>query len=213
MNCPVCKADNDQKRRYCRKCGARLFSTSPDSGTCPVCNFSNQPDDKYCGGCSAPLDPSAAENRNLNVVAWQTIRQTIGQCDSLVITLLIQATILLFVALGIIIGTDTRFTPNLTAILTTGLAVGMVLFFIGVNLYTGFLESAVKSAKTIEDNLFGSDKDEPRKITHHLAHHWWAVGSPSGWWFYRSWAFLLTAGTVIIAIGKIKEWITATATC
>jgi predicted ATPase/class 3 adenylate cyclase len=49
MKCRYCKADNPDKRKYCRECGARLLLL------CSECDYENVPGDKFCGGCGRHL--------------------------------------------------------------------------------------------------------------------------------------------------------------
>jgi len=49
MRCPKCNTDNEESRRFCRECGAKLLIQ------CPECNFENNPGDKFCGGCGYDL--------------------------------------------------------------------------------------------------------------------------------------------------------------
>ena len=53
MQCPGCKHENRESRRFCAECGAALALA------CPSCGFSNEPGEKFCGGCGAPLRVSA----------------------------------------------------------------------------------------------------------------------------------------------------------
>jgi len=54
MKCPKCQAENPDKRKFCRECGAKLLSL------CPQCGAENPPDDKFCGECGHSLAESAA---------------------------------------------------------------------------------------------------------------------------------------------------------
>ncbi len=49
MECPRCRAQNREGRRFCAECAAPL------AAPCPSCGFSNEPGEKFCGGCAAPL--------------------------------------------------------------------------------------------------------------------------------------------------------------
>lgn len=49
MECPKCKTKNEEPRKFCRKCGAKL------SIICPDCGFENLPEDIFCGGCGCKL--------------------------------------------------------------------------------------------------------------------------------------------------------------
>ncbi|MBU2643880.1 AAA family ATPase [bacterium] len=53
MNCPKCQTENDDNRKFCRECGAKL------ANLCPECNFENQPGDKFCGECGLDLQSPA----------------------------------------------------------------------------------------------------------------------------------------------------------
>jgi class 3 adenylate cyclase/tetratricopeptide (TPR) repeat protein len=57
MQCPRCRAENRETRRFCGECGCSL------SATCPACGFSNEGGEKFCGGCgkSLALLPTSAE--------------------------------------------------------------------------------------------------------------------------------------------------------
>jgi class 3 adenylate cyclase/ribosomal protein L40E len=49
MKCPKCQADNPEKRKYCRECGAKLLLI------CVQCGSENLPADKFCGECGQDL--------------------------------------------------------------------------------------------------------------------------------------------------------------
>ena len=49
MNCPRCRAENREGRRFCGECGGPL------AVACASCGFSNEPGEKFCGGCGQPL--------------------------------------------------------------------------------------------------------------------------------------------------------------
>jgi Adenylate and Guanylate cyclase catalytic domain/Double zinc ribbon len=49
MKCPKCKTENEDPRRFCRKCGGKL------SVICPIRRFENLPEDVFCGGCGCYL--------------------------------------------------------------------------------------------------------------------------------------------------------------
>ena len=51
MNCPHCKAENRDGRRFCGECG---FSFA---ASCPACGFVNEGGERFCGGCGLPLTP------------------------------------------------------------------------------------------------------------------------------------------------------------
>ena len=59
MKCPKCQTENEEPRRFCRKCGAKL------SIICPSCGFENLPGDVFCGGCgqnqTVPSEPPPKE--------------------------------------------------------------------------------------------------------------------------------------------------------
>lgn len=60
--CLKCKAENSDRRKFCRECGALI------ANFCRKCGFHNSFGDKYCGGCgssmssAAPLPGGAGEN-------------------------------------------------------------------------------------------------------------------------------------------------------
>jgi class 3 adenylate cyclase/tetratricopeptide (TPR) repeat protein len=49
MQCPQCHSENDEGKKYCRSCGAKLRNSCPDCGT-PLL-----PGDKFCGECGLDL--------------------------------------------------------------------------------------------------------------------------------------------------------------
>jgi len=59
MQCPRCRAENREGRRFCGECGLSFASA------CPSCGFLNEGSEKFCGGCgsSLTLAPTTAEPR------------------------------------------------------------------------------------------------------------------------------------------------------
>src|SRR5438309_11484102 len=49
MQCPRCRRENREGRRFCAECAMPL------AAPCQSCGFSNEPGEKFCGGCAAPL--------------------------------------------------------------------------------------------------------------------------------------------------------------
>jgi class 3 adenylate cyclase/tetratricopeptide (TPR) repeat protein len=49
MQCPRCRQENREGRRFCAQCGGSL------AAVCPACGFTNEPGDQFCGGCGARL--------------------------------------------------------------------------------------------------------------------------------------------------------------
>ena len=49
MDCPKCKTENEESRRFCRACGNALASV------CSRCKHVNNLEDKFCGNCGAVL--------------------------------------------------------------------------------------------------------------------------------------------------------------
>src|SRR5262249_43925859 len=54
MQCPRCRAENRQGRRFCGECGLSFAST------CSSCGFLNEGSEKFCGGCGKSLNSAAA---------------------------------------------------------------------------------------------------------------------------------------------------------
>ena len=52
MQCPHCRHDNREGRRFCGECGLSFAST------CPSCGFLNEGSEKFCGGCGRSLTPA-----------------------------------------------------------------------------------------------------------------------------------------------------------
>ncbi len=49
MQCPRCRAENREGRRFCSECGLSFASA------CPSCGFLNEGSEKFCGGCGRSL--------------------------------------------------------------------------------------------------------------------------------------------------------------
>ena len=49
MQCPRCRAENREGRRFCGECGLSFASA------CPSCGFLNESSEKFCGGCGRSL--------------------------------------------------------------------------------------------------------------------------------------------------------------
>ena len=51
--CSKCKADNSDRRKFCRECGALI------ANFCRKCGFHNSFGDKYCGGCGSSMSSAS----------------------------------------------------------------------------------------------------------------------------------------------------------
>src|SRR5215831_11582938 len=54
MQCPRCRAENREGRRFCGECGLSFAST------CSSCGFLNEGSEKFCGGCGRSLNSAVA---------------------------------------------------------------------------------------------------------------------------------------------------------
>src|SRR5215467_14259945 len=54
MQCPRCRAENREGRRFCGECGLSFAST------CSSCGFLNEGSEKFCGGRGTCLNSAAA---------------------------------------------------------------------------------------------------------------------------------------------------------
>src|SRR5215510_1449389 len=54
VQCPRCRAENREGRRFCGECGLSFAST------CLSCGFLNEGSEKFCGGCGRSLNSTAA---------------------------------------------------------------------------------------------------------------------------------------------------------
>src|SRR5438128_6516529 len=54
MQCPRCRMENREGRRFCGECGLSFAST------CSSCGFLNEGSEKFCGGCGKALTATAS---------------------------------------------------------------------------------------------------------------------------------------------------------
>ena len=54
MQCPRCRAENRESRRFCGECGVSFALK------CSSCGFINESGEKFCGGCGVPMAGSGA---------------------------------------------------------------------------------------------------------------------------------------------------------
>src|SRR2546429_858910 len=54
MKCPRCQAENRERARFCRECGATL------GAVCSSCGAKVEAGSKFCDGCGAPVDATTA---------------------------------------------------------------------------------------------------------------------------------------------------------
>lgn len=141
-------------------------------------------------------------SQQTDLVAWQWIRYSIAMFDTLVMTLLTQGTIFLFVAFGVIFGYEKVLGPKWTALLCFGLFLGALGLNLGVWRYTRSIRVAVASAKEIEDRVFGTEDNDPRRITHLLSQHPLAAAKTLGFLYYHFWSGVLSVLTLAVAIVK-----------
>ena len=57
MECPNCKTNNDEKKKFCTTCGTSL------GAVCKRCGRMGKSEDKFCGDCGTAL--VAASNEHL----------------------------------------------------------------------------------------------------------------------------------------------------
>jgi predicted ATPase/class 3 adenylate cyclase len=70
MECPSCRAEVPEDKRFCTECGAPLPSP------CPRCGCLNPLVSKFCGDCGAKLGPASAERRQLTVMFCDLVGST-----------------------------------------------------------------------------------------------------------------------------------------
>jgi class 3 adenylate cyclase len=78
MECPSCRADVPEGKRFCLECGAAL------PAPCPSCGSRNPSNAKFCGDCGAKLEAAAmarpatasAERRQLTVMFCDLVGST-----------------------------------------------------------------------------------------------------------------------------------------
>lgn len=137
------------------------------------------------------------------VKVWQAIRASVGTFDTLVMSLLTQGTILVFAAFGVVLGSARALGPTVTAGLSTGLFLGVLMLYLGVWRYTSSIRNTVKSALSIENRLFGTDPDDPRRLTHILADHPLAARR-GGLLYYRLWALAIVLSALTVAAWQFQ---------
>jgi len=130
---------------------------------------------------------------------WQSVRASIATFDTLVMTLLTQGTILVFAAFGVVFGNARALGPVVSTSLSIGLFFGILMLFVGLWRYTSSIRNAVKSAQSIEDKLFGTDEDDPRRISNILAKHPLAA-KRGGLLYYRIWAGALVLASLAAVV-------------
>jgi class 3 adenylate cyclase/tetratricopeptide (TPR) repeat protein len=54
VQCPRCRAENREGRRFCGECGQSFALT------CPACGFPNEGSEKFCGGCGRSVASTAS---------------------------------------------------------------------------------------------------------------------------------------------------------
>lgn len=137
---------------------------------------------------------------NTEVIAWQSIRASIGVFDNLVMTLLTQGTIFVFAAFGVIFGNSKELGDNLTTGLCLGILFGTLMLALGVWRYTFSIRTSVESAQKIEDTIFGKDAANAQRITHLLATHPIAAARFLGFGYYLFWAIALMVISLIVVL-------------
>ena len=152
------------------------------------------------------VDPQDISEQ-LDYAAWNSIRASIGQFDNLVMTLLTQATALVFGAFALVLANANDLGPFNTALISVGLTFGMLMLQLGVWRYTYSLTTAVESAQAIENKLFGTETTDPRRITHRLARHPLAIWRKTGRLYYNFWAAALTICALAISAWRGFLWL------
>ncbi len=73
MQCPGCRTENPQGRRFCSACGAAL------PASCPACGFVNEGTARFCGGCGRALTGTAATSQPTAAPAAATPAEPPGE--------------------------------------------------------------------------------------------------------------------------------------
>jgi len=144
----------------------------------------------------SPNVPSANAN---DIVAWTSIRGSIGVFDQLVMTLLTQGTVLVFAALGVIFGASASLGADVTILLGVGVLFGVVMLHLGISRYTTSISVSATAAKELEVILW-PDKDAPNRISHRLANHALAASNRLGRIYYRVWSYSLLALVLVMLV-------------
>ncbi|MBI2205835.1 MAG: AAA family ATPase [Candidatus Rokubacteria bacterium] len=72
MQCPACRAENLEDRRFCSRCGAAL------SVVCGGCGAGNEPAARFCGQCGAALDAAGGPAFRRSPVAAHLVRRVLA---------------------------------------------------------------------------------------------------------------------------------------
>lgn len=134
------------------------------------------------------------------VLAWQSIRQSVGVFDQLVMSLLTQGTVLVFAALGIIFGTAQADQPVMTLVLGFGVLFGVFMLHVGVSRYSTSISVAATAAREVEDRIW-PDPALPMRIGNRLSNHPIAAASWLGKAYYRAWSLSLLMLVFLIVSG------------
>ncbi|KCZ91641.1 hypothetical protein [Hyphomonas johnsonii] len=161
----------------------------------------------------APSEPTATASgiSDHDVYAWQSIRQSVGVFDQLVMSLLTQGTVLVFAALGIIFGGTTADHPMMTIVLSFGVLFGVLMLHIGVSRYSTSITVAAGAARELEDRIW-PDERLPNRVGNRLASHPMAAARLLGRAYYRAWSLSLLVMVTIVVLAfsaqiLFPEWI------
>ena len=140
------------------------------------------------------------------ISVWSSIRASINTWVGLLTTLLTSGTALFFVAFGVILANASKVGNGPISFMAFGLFLGTLGFGISVWHIANALSIAIKSAMSIEENLFGEEESVYKITTILNKNPLWGKGKPIGE-YYKFWVLGLMIAAGGLTIWRVLIWI------